>query len=108
MPEASICSNEAFLFVEPSVVVTGSKAVVRMVITLIASVDWNVAMALPAYTGRLNVSGPRMSVTSESIWLSINADTRGKRFFPKAVAGARICVKLLANSAMKPAMFSGK
>ena len=52
--------------------------------------DCTVAMALPAYMGRTNVSALFTAVMSEICATSRSAATRGMTFLPPVVAGARM------------------
>ena len=71
-------------------IAAASKAVVRTVITFMASVDLTVAMAFPAYMGRSNVSLSIIPEISANYCTSSNAARLGKGFFPTVVDGSSI------------------
>ncbi len=64
----------------------GSNAVARTVITLLAVSIEMVAIALPAYIGRVIVPSSLKPMTSLATPASRRTATRGKRSFPTAVA----------------------
>mmetsp|Transcript_15204 Transcript_15204/g.38340 ORF Transcript_15204/g.38340 Transcript_15204/m.38340 type:complete len:222 (+) Transcript_15204:382-1047(+) len=91
-PEPETLSTEA----EPPSAAALSKAVTRTVPTLTLSLDLTVAMALPAYMGRLKVSSPCTSRMSEMMETSSLAQRRGAMFLPSLVAEKKMCEKDLS------------
>mmetsp|Transcript_9539 Transcript_9539/g.23411 ORF Transcript_9539/g.23411 Transcript_9539/m.23411 type:complete len:213 (-) Transcript_9539:261-899(-) len=96
--------------IAPSVPVSAaiSNAVGRTVAMTTSSVDSTVAMALPAYIGRLKAFAETTSVISDIGCTSSSAPTRGKVSRPTSPAAAKMCLKfcVLARSAITGASAS--
>lgn len=74
--------------------------------TFFADVDFTVAIAFPAYTGRLKVDSSSIEITSVIGEISRSAAALGKKFLALFVAGAKICEKLDATDLTTSAVSS--
>ncbi len=96
------------IFVSLSLIIAFSKAVVLIVNIFKLSLLLQVAIALPAYIGLLNVSMSMISMTSGIIITSNNAAKRGAVFLPFAVLENNICVYFSAIECIKIEVSSAK
>ena len=93
----SISSTSA----DPPSAAASSKEVPRTVMILTLSLLLTLAMALPAYMGRTNVSADSTARTSDSMPMLSLAATRGSTFLPMAEEGAMMLSKLYFSCAAR-------